>query len=185
MGMVSKDWEHPWSVTKALMLQRQLSQFRGKSLIVPSHPPTKACVVSWLPFRAGQQWNFQASGPESKVNLPDSSLSSECKRCHFLPLCGLWMDPVYLSKSRHSWLGRWWWWYSRQRNCRDDSPCWALPLLLPPGCAVFLPCAPLKCTGNEPRWNCKRSLRKPALWHSSISLLWVLLLCTKCTNKAC
>lgn len=31
MCMVSKNWEHPWSAAKALMLQRQLSQFRGKS----------------------------------------------------------------------------------------------------------------------------------------------------------
>lgn len=50
MGTVSKGWEHPRSAAKALMLQRQLSQLRGKSLTVPSHPRAKACVVSWLPF---------------------------------------------------------------------------------------------------------------------------------------
>lgn len=117
MGMVSKDWEHPWSAAKALMLQRQLSQFRGKGLIVPSHPPAKPVWSAGCPSAAGQQCNFEASGPESKVYLPDSSLSSECKRCGFC-LSVAWVDPVCLSKSRHSWLGRWWWW-SWGRRCRE------------------------------------------------------------------
>lgn len=156
MGMVSKDWEHPWSATKALMFQRQLSQFRAESLIVPSGPPAKACVVSWLPFSSWPavqlpgQWASRQNWPSS---LPDSSLSSECKRWDFLPVCGLWGDPVCLSKSRHSWLGMWWC-CSRQRKCRGDSPCWTLPLMLPLAYAVFLACPPLKCTDNEPRWNC-------------------------------
>lgn len=64
-----------------------------RAWLCPLIPLPKPVWSAGCPSAAGQQCSFQARGPESKVNLPDSSLSSECKRLWFLPLCGLWANP--------------------------------------------------------------------------------------------
>lgn len=107
--MVSKGWEHPWSATKALMLQRQLSQFRGKSKIMPAHPTTKQILCGQLTAspELDSSVSFRLVGQKvylSEVNLSDYSPSSEHKCRHFSllprPVHGLstleqiWAQPV-------------------------------------------------------------------------------------------